>query len=196
MAAVISRSDCGRAVLDTGELADVLDGGDDVVVGLGVDDVDLHAEVLELAAQLGLDATGGQNEVRRVRSGLLDVGTVEVADLGQALGFLGVVVVARAGDHLVAGADGVDDLGVGRRQAHDAGGRLVQRDLGAGVVGDGDGAGCGRGEGELEVVAVSSPEPQAPKATTPSARTAARRSAAVRRPKRMLVMMVVTPFET
>ena len=50
-------------------------------------------------------------------------------------------------------------------------------------------------DGELEA-AVSSPEPQALRATAPRARTAIRRSAAVRRPMRMVDMTVVTPFET
>ena len=103
-----------RAVLGAGELADVLDGGDGVVVGLGVDDVDLDAELLELAEQLVLQAAGGEDQVGVERGDLLDVGIGEVADLGQGLGLLGVVVVAGAGDHLVAGADGVGDLGVGR----------------------------------------------------------------------------------
>ena len=50
-------------------------------------------------------------------------------------------------------------------------------------------------DGELEA-AVSSPEPQALRATTPTARTAMRRSAAVRRPMRVVDMTMVTPFET
>ena len=121
-----------------GELPQVGDVGHHAVVGRGVDDVDLHAELLELAAQLVLDTAGGQHKVRLERGDLLHVGVGEVADLGQALGFFWVVVVAGAGDHLVAGADGVGDLGVGRSKAHDAGGRLVHGDRGACAVGDRD----------------------------------------------------------
>ena len=85
-----------------------------------VDHVDLHAQVLELAAQAGLDAAGGQHEVGLHGDDLLDARVGEVADLGQRLGGRRVVVVGRAGDHLAAGADGEGDLGVGRRQADDA----------------------------------------------------------------------------
>ncbi len=49
-------------------------------------------------------------------------------------------------------------------------------------------------DGELEA-AVSSPEPQALRAAAPTVSTATSRSAAVRRPKRMVVMTVVTPFD-
>src|SRR5450759_778528 len=46
-----------------------------------------------------------------------------------------------AGDKMVAGAHRVRDLRVGRREAHDARRRLLQRDARAGAVGDGDGTG-------------------------------------------------------
>ena len=50
--------------------------------------------------------------------------------------------------------------------------------------------------GEAEAVVPPELEPQAASATTPSARTATRRSAAVRRPKRVAGMVLVAPFRT
>ncbi len=51
-------------------------------------------------------------------------------------------------------------------------------------------------DGELEAVGVGSPSRRRSGRRRPAARTATRRSAAVRRPKRVVVMAVVTPFVT
>jgi hypothetical protein len=81
--------------------------------------VDLHTQVLKLAAQTCLDAAGGQHQVRLHGDDLLNARVGEVADLGQRLGCRRVVVVGGAGHHLAAAADCVGHLGVGRSEADD-----------------------------------------------------------------------------